>query len=990
MFKYSQETLSVLLQKILTPTDQQVLSRSLKLHKSWVDSDLYREILMRLLQLPKEFKAIRTAPHLSRVLYAHHFFKKKVSSRASRSPMKRHLFVKLLRTKLQFPFGEKCVCGAVVAFNPLKRRELFEEHHILAAARRIIPNIQGVKESFVDQNVRSKESYTVYYELEKGDGDTFSCEEISLLQEKLPEELKGCIEQLVPTTFMRRNEEEMFRYIVALRDQLKEVGDLPQTTISFEEQTQFDLFFTVVVLRWFKEGDPSISSLIRAHHPDLMFIPDRVDVVGVQEERLKKEATVFRLQIQKDEFYRKDRSVNLYKARQYVVSLLTQALGPIRDYNGGLMLKQNEKLEDFFSLMERQHDEYLMENFFYSITPIAMQSILPASILKEWYSLLDLFITQSISHESFAFGEKKIDETYFLHFCSESDSFKDSLKETLNQLGLPSLDYAFTEISIKGVYCFGILYRPSQLGAEGTLKEAAINTLEKWSGKLKSQTPLKLSFRDRDPNLDPRLVKADQSYLLIKMLFEGLMRLGKGGKPYPAIACSCKASHDHKRFVFKLRNSHWSNGTSVSAYDFEYSWKKAVLQDSHPSFSILHNASRVRRGECDVDALGVVALDDYTLEVHLEYPAPYFLEVVSHWSFSLINRTVDQRYPGWAYHAGENFVSNGPFKLVQWHHNRKLTLEKNLEYWDRDNVLLDKIEVYVHETGESELKLLMNGELDFVGRPMSAPPPLLEVHDPNIEQVEYPLSGVFALFFNVNEFPFNHKKLRQAFALALDPSKFPGVCSHDFGKPPFSFVSRELSLHKESPFPEYDPEKAAALFRKGLGEIGYVLSDFPKITLHYAAEMGRASFFRELARMWREVLGVRVHFERAPDKKHLEKMVNREFQMGCIEIQAQWEDPLHLFEQYEFADNILNFSNWDFPAYRELLREGKMKENMEQRDRCLIVAEALLAQQLPLMPLYEIRGNYLKRSEVSGELPHSCFGLDVKDVKKASVRSTTA
>jgi oligopeptide transport system substrate-binding protein len=982
MMNHTQETLSVLLHKILTPRDQEVLSRSLKLLRTWVDSDLFREILMRLLQLPKEFKKIRTAPHLSRVIYSHHFLKKKVCSFATRVPLKRHLFVKLLRTKLQFPFGEKNVLGLLVVFNPLKRRELFEEHHLLAAARRIVPSVQGVEGSFIDQSERSRECHALYYEIEKSEKGYFSQEEIAALQDRLPEEIKGSIEQLVPTTFMRRNEEEMFRSIVVLRDQLKEREDLPQTTISFEEQTQFDLFFTVVMLRWVQDGEPSIQSLLHRHSPDLIYIPDRVDIVGSGDGGFKKEATVFRLQVPKVEFFRKDRSVNLYKARQYVVALLSQALGPIRDYNGGLMVKQNERLEDFFSLVQGRHDDFLMENFFYSITPIAMQSILPAPSLRNWYLLLQGFIEKGIQEEGFAYGEKKIDETYYLHFCSEDGSFKEALKECLGGLGLPSLEYAVTEIVSKGVVCFGILYRPSQFGREEKIKEATLKAMEVWSGKQKTQAPFKISIREGDPNLDPRVAKGNPSSILIKLLFEGLMRLGKGGTPEPAIARSYKVSSDYKRFVFYLRESRWSNGTPLTAYDFEYSWKKAVTLAEDSPFSMILNADKVRSGECSLDALGVVALDEHTLEVHLEYPAPYFLEVAAHWSFSLINRGTDQAYPGWAYHAGETFVSNGPFKLAQWHHGRKLTLEKNSDYWDVSNVHLDKMEVFVHGAGENEIQMIQKKELDFFGRPLNPSPPLLEVHDTNIQQVEYPLRGVFALYFNVEEFPFNHKKLRQALCLALDPAVFRKVCSNEYGGAPFSFIPQALSLHKEKPFPDYDPERASALFRKGLGEIGFVLSDFPKLTLQYPSGMGRFECFREIQRMWQEVLGIRVHLEKIPLKRHYDKLANGEFQLVCMEMQAQWEDPLHLLESFEHKTHPLNFSRWEMPSYRELIRSAKACKTMGERNQTLAVAEAFVAQELPLFPLFEIRGYYLKREGIEGELPQPCFQIDFKSLKK--------
>nr|MCH9703387.1 hypothetical protein [Chlamydiota bacterium] len=449
--------------ELLGPKEHAVLERVQSLVRQWPDPAFYPESLLALLRYPPQFKKVRSAAHLARMIIADYFYTRRLTKAVNRQPNQRHLFVKLLRTKLEFPFGSKPVLGVLVTFNLMRQREVFEEQHMIEAIRRFVPSAQPIRNSFLEHGGRQEGVVSVYVEIEKENG--FSLAQINLLQEKLPAEFKGCIEQLVPVTFMRRNEEEVYRNILALRDQLKSVADIPQATITFEEQTQFDLFFTVVVLRLVKRGDPSIKTLFGEANPDMLYIPDRVDEVGRFRKQHIKEATVFRLQLPKSQFLRKDRSVNLYTARKKVVDRLSRALGSVRDFNGGLILKQNERLDDFLTLMPKFYDEFLLENFFYSITPIAMQSILSAALVKEWFLAFADLMDQELE-SPYLFITRRCDEALLVIVRAQEEQLRSELMAGINLLEIPSLELASSEIKMNGSFCFGFLYRPSQFGNE--------------------------------------------------------------------------------------------------------------------------------------------------------------------------------------------------------------------------------------------------------------------------------------------------------------------------------------------------------------------------------------------------------------------------------------------------------------------------------------------------------------------------------------------
>lgn len=975
--------LNLLPSSFLSAKESEVLARSSLIMRLFPDQNLSASLLFTLLRLPGQFKKVRSVSHLSRLIAADYFYKKKVLKARG---AKRHLYIKLLRTKLEFPFGTKTVLGVMVSFNLLKEREAFEQQHMLEAVKLILSNVKGVEGSFVDYQDKQTQIHSAYLEIEK-EGD-FSSSEIKRLQKELPGELKGCIEQLVPMTFMRRNEEEVYRNILALRDQLKSVRDIPQLTISFEEQTQFDLFFTVVLLRVVKGREPSVKELFESSNPDILYIPDRVDLVGSMRKVYQKEATVFRLQLPKEHFYRKDRSVNLYKARRFVVSMLTTALGQVRDYNGGLILKQNERLDDFLSIMPKYHDEFLLENFFYSITPIAMQSILPASLVKEWFlAFSELSEHDMPKRRPYLFSTFKQEEAILVIVRAEDSSFKEKLMNLITELSIPSLELAFSEVKIHGSYSFGFLYRPSQFGKEETFCEKVRIVMEDWSKTVREEQSLSIALHGNEPSLDPRITKGDQSYIVIKMLFEGLMRIGADGTLQLAVAQSYEISDDAKTYIFHLRETQWSNGSVVTAHDFEYSWKKTLNPHTRSIFSnalfIIKNAKLAKDEKIGLDQVGVHAIDDRTLVVELEYPAPYFLEVVAHWTYSLINSLIDRMHPGWAFQSGDKYVCNGPFKLAEWKPGRGLTVVKNPNYWDSKHVKLNKINVNMVDLGQNELRMMETGELDIAGRPMTTFPQTgFEQTLDEVDLITYPLYGALCITFNTTQFPFNHKKIRQAFAYATDFTTFSNLAPHEYGGPCTSILPSQLSLHANSLFPVRDIKKARALFREGLGEIGFVKSDFPKLKFIYSKGMQREALFANLQRQWKEALGIEIYFESCGWRQRYDMMLQGKYQFGAIELRAQWNDPLHLLEFFQKRSDTLNTSFWENHKYRNLLKLAKEEATMELRDIHLKNAEKLLASEMPAIPLYQLSGNYLKRRGVKGIYVSECFQIDFKGAYK--------
>lgn len=384
---------------------QEKIGSLIQSHSKDFDQGIFSQMQHFLVCVREDFKLSRDYHHISRIISNLHSLRKFIQQNAQVYPNKRHVVFKFLKTKLStVGQKEKPVLGVLAAFNFLREHEVFETAHLISAIQKNLPELRLVDGSaFVDRGEDAVQ--TLYLEVEKSDSADFALEEIQLLKISLPDQMKGHIEQLTHPIFMPRNEEEVLRNIMALSRQIRFVGDMPQIVISFDEQKGDDLCFTVILLRVISENEPSLQELFANKKAQLKFIPDRVRRVGHIRRKYVKEATVFRTAIPSAGLFRTDHSVDLYKARGFVLGEINRVIGQVRDYNGGMIYKLNESLKSLKTALGRTADPILLEKFFYSIVPIEMRSSLETEPLKQFF----LTLMQAMKTDSL---QRKIDTSH--------------------------------------------------------------------------------------------------------------------------------------------------------------------------------------------------------------------------------------------------------------------------------------------------------------------------------------------------------------------------------------------------------------------------------------------------------------------------------------------------------------------------------------------------------------------------------------------------
>lgn len=370
---------------------QEKIGSLIQSHSKDFDQGIFSQMQHFLVTCPEDFKNARDYHHISRIISNIYSVQKLLKQNVESMPGKRHILLKFLKTRLTPPRQkERSVLGILAGLNFLRDHEVFEASHLVSAIHKNLPAVRAVEGStFVEKTAQSP-CQTIYLEIEKVDGTDFGLEEIQQLRNSLPDHIKSHIEQLTHPIFMPRNEEEVLRNIMALSRQLRFVNDIPQVAITFDEQKGGDLAFTVILLRVQGENDPSLPELFSAKRSALKFVPDRVRRVGQLRKKYVKEAVVFRTLVPSRPFLRNDHSVDLYKARESVLKEICRIVGEVRDYNGGMILKQNESLnllKDALGRVAAQHN-LLLEKFFYSLTPTEMRSVLETESLKQLFLLL--------------------------------------------------------------------------------------------------------------------------------------------------------------------------------------------------------------------------------------------------------------------------------------------------------------------------------------------------------------------------------------------------------------------------------------------------------------------------------------------------------------------------------------------------------------------------------------------------------------------------
>jgi len=410
---------------------QKTIARLTHTRPKAFDRGMFAEMTYFTVLFKDQFASKRDARHISRVIALHYLFKKMLLDAVQRLPNERHISVKIYKTTIN---GDQPVLGVLLGLNILRENERPDKRFLLEAVRACIPNIDAVKDAYLFDR-REKKVSLFYMEVHKPLFAPFAFEEINLLRTKLAFEAKKQIESDVHPIFLPRNEEEIARNLILLSQQLKYNRDLPQVSIHYEKQTESELSFSIMMARLLLPKTKGLREQILRGQSELKFTIDEIREIGKLKRKIPKETAILRVSVDKSAFFRPDYSVDLLRARQRVAYELGRIIGEYRDFNGGMILKQEEAL---FALRKQlgampQSDEFLLEEYFYSIRPGVMQTVLPTSVIKAHFHLLQKLEKAPLQIE-------KIDRFYLFLAQDASADYKERVEIAIENLKIPSYE----------------------------------------------------------------------------------------------------------------------------------------------------------------------------------------------------------------------------------------------------------------------------------------------------------------------------------------------------------------------------------------------------------------------------------------------------------------------------------------------------------------------------------------------------------------------
>ncbi|MDN6264897.1 MAG: peptide ABC transporter substrate-binding protein, partial [Tetragenococcus halophilus] len=232
-----------------------------------------------------------------------------------------------------------------------------------------------------------------------------------------------------------------------------------------------------------------------------------------------------------------------------------------------------------------------------------------------------------------------------------------------------------------------------------------------------------LSVVQEMPSADLSLATDTVSFTALNNIYEGIYRLDEDDEPQPAGAAEmAEVSDDGLTYNIKLReDAKWSNGDPVTADDYVYGWQRTADPATGAEYAYLYgyveNGDDIIEGDKEPSELGIEAVDDYELEVQLDSPTPFFDYLLAFPSFfPQPQDAVEEKGEDYA-KTDENSVYNGPFTLTEFEgagSDTEWSYTANEEYWDQDNVNLDKINVSVVKEASTGLNLFNDGQIDDV------------------------------------------------------------------------------------------------------------------------------------------------------------------------------------------------------------------------------------------------------------------------------------
>jgi len=483
---------------------------------------------------------------------------------------------------------------------------------------------------------------------------------------------------------------------------------------------------------------------------------------------------------------------------------------------------------------------------------------------------------------------------------------------------------------------------------------------------------INLNLGTEPPTLDPCLATDTTSVQVDEMLFLGLTNQNEETTEVePELATKWEVSADGLTWTFYMRKDvkwvHYDPATKkftlkrpVTAHDVEYGVKRtldpATASDYAYVLYVIKGAEAFNTGETtDPATVGVKAIDDYTVQFTLEYPAAYFPLIAGMWVARPVPKEPIEQF-GDKWTEPGNIWSNGPYALEVWEHENRLVLVKNPHWWGAKDVAIERINFAMITETSTAFAKYEAGELDVAAVPLAD---IDRVKADPVLSKELHIAPILCTYyygFNVEKPPFDNVLVRKAFSFAVDRKKLVEEVTKGGQEPamwftrPGIFGSPDPKVEKEEDWPHFDPELA----KKFLADAGYPGGKgLPEITLMYNTSEGHKRIAEAIQQMWKEVLGVEVKLANQEWKVYLKTLAEDPPQIWRLGWCQDYPDANNFLNEVFHSQSTMNHTKWGNPEFDRLVEEAAKETDPAKRKEMYRKAEQILVMQdAAMIPIY--------------------------------------
>ena len=465
---------------------------------------------------------------------------------------------------------------------------------------------------------------------------------------------------------------------------------------------------------------------------------------------------------------------------------------------------------------------------------------------------------------------------------------------------------------------------------------------------------------DGDPEtLDPHKTSTVAEAHLLRDLSEGLVIHSMKGEVVPGVAESWTTSEDGRTWRFALRaNARWSNGDPVTAADFVFSLRRMLDPQTAAKYaSILYpilNAEKINKGAdgAKPEDLGVKAIDARTLEITLERPTPYFLELLTHQTGLPVHPASVETF-GKNFVRPENWVSNGAYVLKEFVPSSHIRLDRNPAFHDAANVRIDTVIYYPTSDLAAAARRFQAGELHLTTDiPVDQIKQLREKLGNQVRVAPY--LGTYFLVLNTQKKPFDDARVRRALSLAIDREFIAETVWGGTMLPAYGVIPPHIGNYGERA--ELDFKMASPLDREDearrlLAAAGFGVGVPLRLELRYNRSDNNRRTVAAIAEQWKAI-GVETSVFETDSPSHFAHLrEGGDFDVARYGWIGDYSDPQDFLFLFQSDNTGFNFGKFVDPLFDTLMKLAAEQTDLAKRAAILREADSIIAREQPWIPV---------------------------------------